>query len=369
MSGNRWQRLQELFDAASALAPGERPAYLDRCCSDDAALREELESLLRADGGDSAFLLDPVGGVAAAIVDAPLLQSRIGAYQVTGELGRGGMGAVYRAVRADDAFRKEVAIKVIRGGADDAQARRRFRAERQILATLDHPHIARLLDGGATEDGRPYVVMELVEGEPLDRYCDARALSLERRLRLFLDVAAAVASAHRRLVVHRDLKPGNILVTAEGTPKLLDFGIAKLLDGPPGAATATLMRAMTPAYASPEQVRGGPITTATDVYALGMILYELLTGEPPYRVGPATGPSIDRIVCEQQPESVQREAPLEVRRQGRSRHVGRVAILQPSHLRSEVRGGEEGGLLRTQQAGVLRQVDGRPQGPELGGGL
>ena len=239
MSGNRWQRLQELFDAASALAPGERPAYLDQCCGDDAALREELESLLHADDGDSAFLLDPVGGVAAAMVDAPLLQSRIGAYEVTGELGRGGMGAVYRAVRADDAFRKEVAIKVIRGGADDALARRRFLAERQILATLDHPHIARLLDGGTTEDGRPYVVMELVEGEPLDRYCDARALSLERRLRLFLDVGAAVASAHRQLVVHRDLKPGNILVTADGTPKLLDFGIAKLLDGSPGNATAT----------------------------------------------------------------------------------------------------------------------------------
>jgi len=161
-SGDHWQRLQELFDGASPLSPKERPAYFDRCCGDDAGLREELESLLRADDGDSAFLRDPVCGAAAAMVDAPLLQNRIGAYLVTGELGRGGMGAVYRAVRADDAFRKEVAIKVIRGGADDEQARRRFRAERQILATLDHPHIARLLDGGATKDGRPYVVMELL---------------------------------------------------------------------------------------------------------------------------------------------------------------------------------------------------------------
>jgi serine/threonine-protein kinase len=317
MAGGRWQRLQELFDAALRLPPQDRADYLDRHSGDDPSLRGEVESLLRADEPGSGFIEGPVAGVAALLsgpdepsdpASAPvgehsLLGRRIGAYEVTCELGRGGMGTVYGAVRADDAFRKEVAIKVIRHGADDPALLRRFLAERQILATLDHPNIARLLDGGTTSDGLPYVVMERVQGEPLDRSCDAGSLRVDERLRLFLDVTAAVQYAHHNLVVHRDLKPANILVTAEGTPKLLDFGIAKLLDAGPGeGATATMLHAMTPAYASPEQVRGGPITTASDVYALGVILYELLTGQPPYRLEQRTRPEIERVICEQTPD-------------------------------------------------------------------
>ena len=317
MAGDRWQLLQELFDAALRLPPEERADYLERRSGDDLSLRREVESLLRAGEPGSGFIEGALAGVAALLPNheegagpdpAPaeersLLGRRIGAYELTSELGRGGMGTVYGAVRADDAFRKEVAIKVIRHGAHDPELRRRFLAERQILATLDHPNIARLLDGGTTGDGLPYVVMERVRGEPLDRYCDAASLSVNERLRLFLDVSAAVQYAHHNLVVHRDLKPANILVTAEGTPKLLDFGIAKLLDATPGeGATATMLHAMTPAYASPEQVRGGPITTASDVYALGVVLYELLTGQPPYRLDHRTGPEIERVICDQSPD-------------------------------------------------------------------
>jgi len=317
MAGDRWQRLQELFDAALRLPPEERADYLERRSGDDPSLRREVESLLRADEPSSGFIEGPLAGVAALLPhpeectdpelspagERSLLGRRIGAYEVTSELGRGGMGTVYSAVRADDAFRKEVAIKVIRHGADDPELLRRFLAERQILATLDHPNIARLLDGGTTGDGLPYVVMERVRGEPLDRYCDAGSLPVNERLRLFLDVSAAVQHAHHNLVVHRDLKPANILVTAEGTPKLLDFGIAKLLDATPGeGATATMLHAMTPAYASPEQVRGGPITTASDVYGLGVVLYELLTGQPPYRLDHRTGPEIERVICDQSPD-------------------------------------------------------------------
>jgi serine/threonine-protein kinase len=347
MAGERWQRLQELFDAALRLPPEERAAFLELRSGDDPSLRREVESLLLADDPSSGFIEGPLAGVAALLPpsgdgsdgepapdgEGSLIGRRIGAYEVTSVLGRGGMGAVYGAVRADDAFRKEVAIKVIRHGADDSELRRRFLSERQILATLDHPNIARLLDGGTTGDGLPYVVMERVRGEPLDRYCDERSLPVNERLRLFLDVSAAVQYAHHNLVVHRDLKPANILVTAEGTPKLLDFGIAKLLDATPGdGATATLLHAMTPAYASPEQVRGGPITTASDVYALGVVLYELLTGQPPYRLEHRTGPEIERVICDQSPDKP--SATLARGADARSRARG----LSPERLRRRLTG-------------------------------
>src|SRR5882672_5701304 len=196
------------------------------------------------------------------------------------------MGEVYRAVRADGQYTKEVAVKLVRGGFDSAFVQERFRNERQILASLDHSNIARLLDGGSTEDGVPYLVMELIEGTRIDEYCRERKLSVNERLQLFLQVCDAVQFAHQRLIIHRDLKPGNILVTAVGVPKLLDFGIAKILevepDGSQGESTLTLFRLLTPQYASPEQVRGEPITTASDVYSLGVVLYELLTGQSPY---------------------------------------------------------------------------------------
>jgi serine/threonine-protein kinase len=303
-------RVKAIVAASLDLPAIQRAVFLDDACGADTALRAEVESLLEQP--DSPFLATGGLGLEAALPaelgegglvredGRSAIGSRIGAYRVTGELGRGGMGAVYRAVRADHAFRKEVAIKLIRSGADDPEVLRRFLAERQILATFDHPNIAHLLDGGSTEDRLPYVVMELVEGAPLDRYCDARGLSIDERLRLFLDVCGAVEYAHRNLVVHRDLKPANILVTAEGAPKLLDFGIAKLLDAPAGPGV-TVLRAMTPAYASPEQVRGDPITTASDVYALGVVLFELLTGRSPYSFDRLTAPEIERVICEQHP--------------------------------------------------------------------
>ncbi len=227
---------------------------------------------------------------------------RIGPYKLIRELGRGGMGTVWLAARADEQFEKRVALKVVRA-SDSEEVLRFFRRERQILAGLEHPNIARLLDGGTTDEGLPYFVMEHVEGVPIDRYCDEHKLSVPERLRLFEGVCSAVQHAHRSLVVHRDLKPGNILVTEDGTPKLLDFGIAKLLNpGVAGGGTHETVVAMTPDYASPEQVRGRAITTATDVYSLGVILYELLTGQRPYRVKSNEHVEVMKAVCESEPE-------------------------------------------------------------------
>ena len=228
-------------------------------------------------------------------------EGRIGPWRILSEIGQGGMGAVYLAARADDQYEKHVALKLIRGGQDRADVVARFRRERQILAGLDHPNIARLIDGGSAEDGRPYFVMELVAGSPIDRFCAERSLSTEERLRLFRTVCAAVEYAHRKLVVHRDIKPSNILVTPEGLPKLLDFGIARILSAEvegDEAPTATGMAALTPAFASPEQVKGEPITTATDVYSLGVLLYVLLTDRFPYRLKSAQAVDVLRAVCE-----------------------------------------------------------------------
>jgi serine/threonine-protein kinase len=228
---------------------------------------------------------------------------RIGPYKVLRELGQGGMGTVYLAARADEQFHMRVALKVIRAGADSAAVVRHFKRERQILAGLDHPNIAKLLDGGTTDDGLPYFVMEYIEGEPLLAYCDSRALPIRERLRVFQAVCAAVEYAHRNLVVHRDIKPGNILVTAEGTPRLLDFGVAKLLNrGLAGEAPTATSIAMTPGYASPEQIQGGHITTASDVYSLGVVLYELLTGRKPYRVTSRQPLEVLRAISEQEAE-------------------------------------------------------------------
>jgi eukaryotic-like serine/threonine-protein kinase len=240
--------------------------------------------------------------VPAAPAPSPL-ERRIGPYRILRQLGQGGMGMVYLAARADEHFEKRVALKVVRAGADSAAVVRHFKRERQILAGLDHPNIARLLDGGTTDDGLPYFVMDYVEGEPLLPYCEARGLSVAARLRLFQALCSAVQYAHRSLVVHRDIKPGNILVAADGTPKLLDFGIAKLVDPElaDDAPTGTAL-AMTPEYASPEQARGEPITTATDVYSLGVVLYNLLTGQHPYRLTSRQPLDVLKAVLEQDPE-------------------------------------------------------------------
>ena len=230
------------------------------------------------------------------------IDRRIGPYRVLRELGHGGMGVVYLAARADDQYRKRVAIKVIPIGGTSHDAIRHFRRERQILASLEHPNIARLLDGGTTSDGAPYIVMEFVEGEAIDRYCDRHELALADRLRMFQVVCGAVAYAHRNLVVHRDLKPRNILVSGDGVPKLLDFGIATFLNPDLAGETAGPAAAFTARYASPEQVQSLPVTTAADVYSLGVVLYELLTHRSPYKLKTRTPSEIFRAVCEQQPE-------------------------------------------------------------------
>ncbi|RMH15278.1 MAG: hypothetical protein D6696_21155 [Acidobacteria bacterium] len=308
MRPERWQRIKEIFDRAAGLSGDERSAYLDRACAGDGELRAEVESLLVSDETTESVLDERMADVFGALLERDarraLAGREIGNYRLLRELGHGGMAVVYAAARADDQYRKEVAIKLIKRGMDSEPIIARFLQERQILANLDHPNIARLFDGGVTDDGSPYLVMELIEGEPIDRYCDRHGLSIRQRLELFLTVCQAVRYAHQNLIVHRDLKPSNILVTAGGVPKLLDFGIAKLLD--PGddqvGATVAGQRPMTPEYASPEQIRGQPITTATDVYSLGVLLYRLLTGERPYRLDQPTQRQIERAVCEQQPE-------------------------------------------------------------------
>ena len=290
---DRWQRVERVLDRALTLEPARWPSVLDEACSGDPELRAEVEALLARLPQASGFLSSPPDAVAAALLQSmtegepdPFIGRRIGSYLVDREVGRGGMSRVFLAHRADGAFEQEVALKLLRPGLDSELDLERLRAERQILAKLDHPNIARLLDGGVTDDGFPYLVLEYVNGAPIDRYCTDRALPLARRLELFATVAEATQYAHRNLVVHRDLKPSNIFVTTDGRVKLLDFGLAKLLEQREGGVqtrlTHTGQRWMTPAYAAPEQIRGEPITTLTDVYQLGVVLYELLTGQLPF---------------------------------------------------------------------------------------
>jgi serine/threonine protein kinase/tetratricopeptide (TPR) repeat protein len=308
MTPERWQQVKGVLEQVLEIAPSHRPAFLDQACEGDKFLRLEVESLL-ADGnpGAEGFLEAPLW--TSAVFESALSDSwvgrRIGAYEVGALIGEGGMGSVYRGIRADKQYEKQVAIKVVRQGLGTAFALAQFRAERQILANLDHPHIARLLDGGTTESGLPYLVMELVEGESIDQYCNLQKLSIDDRLELFLRVCSAVQYAHQHLVIHRDLKPGNMLVTADGTPKLLDFGIARILDPGPAPlsveATRTMVRMLTPEYASPEQIRGAIVTTASDVYSLGVVLFLLLTGEHPYRIDSHSPDAMLRAACDSEP--------------------------------------------------------------------
>ena len=291
MTPERWLRVKSLFEAAADRAPADRAAFLAGATGGDGGLRTEVERLLAADAEAGAYF-DTLGlAVVGGDGEERARVEAVGPYRVLEPLGFGGMGAVYRARREDGQFRRDVAVKLVRRGVHSREAAARFRVERQALAALRHPHIARLYDGGVTADGQPWLAMELVDGEPVTAYCDRRRLGVDERLALFLQVCAAVEHAHRRLVVHRDLKPSNVLVAEEdGRPcvKLLDFGLAKLLDDDPGVtvpATAPDRRLLTPAYAAPEQVEGGEVTTATDVYSLGVLLYELLAGRRPEAAG------------------------------------------------------------------------------------
>lgn len=308
MDGARWERVEALFAELVEASPAERAARLAACA--DPALRAEVEALLTADAAAEPYLtalrervVRPALEAAFAAAEVPVGE-RVGPYCVTGLLGRGGMGTVYRAERADGVFAQAVALKVVHGGLGP-EGTARFLAERRILARLQHPGIARLYDGGLAADGRPWLAMELVEGEPITLHVRRHRLPVRARLALFARACDAVAYAHRNLVVHRDLKPAHLVVTAEGDVKLLDFGVAKLLEPEPLGMGGPLTRAgapITPEYAAPEQVRGEPVTAATDVYALGVVLYELLAGRTPYRLRDGGRYAVERAVLETEPE-------------------------------------------------------------------
>jgi eukaryotic-like serine/threonine-protein kinase len=312
MKSDRWEKIQELFESALQIDFNERDTFLIDCCGDDTELYKEVSSLLKADEESKSIL----EGAAIDAVKTNFFDNisgefssegkQIGKYKLLKKIASGGMGAVYLAERTDGQFEHKVAVKLIKPGMDSEQIIKRFQNERQILASLDHPNIAQLLDGGLLEGNLPYFTMEYVEGEPIDVYCDKYKLSIKERLQLFQTVCSAVQYAHRNLVIHRDLKPGNILVTSDGTVKLLDFGIAKVFgdgnDIPEMAAlTKHGLKVMTPEYASPEQMQGKTVTTSTDIYSLGVILYQLLTGQHPFILKDKTPSEIEKIICEENP--------------------------------------------------------------------
>jgi serine/threonine protein kinase len=324
VNAERWRIATGIFHAALERPADQRPSFLAEACREDQSLRANVEALLagdeRADIAGDPLAVDPAREL---FLDVPVLDAasqtrsdseaapatpmegrHFGAYRILHEIGSGGMGSVYLADRADEAFHKRVAIKIVRPGFADAEITGRFRQEREVLAALDHPTIARLIDGGS-EEGVPYFVMDYADGQPIDIWCDEHKADVTRRLELFRAVCSGVQHAHDHLVLHRDLKPANIFVTADGGVKLLDFGIAKLLarDAVFGTYTHTVtaMRVMTPRYASPEQVRGEPLSVTSDVYALGVVLYELLTGHWPYRTQGRLLHEVTRSICEEEP--------------------------------------------------------------------
>ena len=307
MTPEELSRIRGIYEQALPMSSAAREDFVRRECQDNNSIRAEVERLLIAHESIPDWLNRPVLGAArnfAPLDRAPLEGRHLSGYKLIREIGRGGMGSVYLAERSDEMFHRQAAVKLVlpQMGTSDIMAR--FQQEREILASLDHPAIAKLLDAGVTDEGWPYFVMEYVEGLPIDRWCDEQKLNTGKRIELFRRVIDAVSYAHRHLVVHRDLKPGNIFVTNEGAVKLLDFGIAKVLASPAAgkaAETLTLASMMTPEYASPEQVNGTVITTQSDVYSLGVVLYELLTGHKPYRLLSAAMHEVARVIVEVEP--------------------------------------------------------------------
>jgi tetratricopeptide (TPR) repeat protein/predicted Ser/Thr protein kinase len=368
LTPTRLERLQLLFEQALELPEGDRPRFLEQQAPADPALQAEVLALIRSHHRtDISF--EQGAAYLAPLLDDPWIGTRLGPWAVTRRIGAGGMGAVYEAVRADDQYRKQVAIKFLHRSAENAPAIARFRAERQILANLGHPNIAALIDGGVTEQGQPYLVMEYIDGQSLTTWCDERRLTVRERLELFLQVCAAVESAHRGLVVHRDLKPGNILVTDDGRVKLLDFGIARLLtpdEDPDQPRTIAGHRSFTPEYASPEQVRGLPVATTADVYALGVILFELLAGRRPFDLQGKLLSEIEQVVCHDEPPRPsslvdEARAPLLGDRsaaRARSRVTGDLDAIVLMALRKEP--ARRYGSCDALAQDVQRHLDGRP---------
>jgi eukaryotic-like serine/threonine-protein kinase len=351
MTPARWRDVKPILAEVLEAGDAERPALLERLCGSDAELRRSVEQLLALEAAASEALNSAVAPGRALRADTPAPES-IGPYRLAGEIGRGGMGVVYLAERDDGEYRKRVAIKLITGAMRHAGLERRFRRERQILAQLEHPGIARLLDGGATAEGQPYFVMEHVEGLPLLQYCETAGLDVAAKLALFVEICDAVAYAHGRVVVHRDLKPGNILITPEGRSKLLDFGLARALQEDVDAAE-TAAPAMTPAYASPEQIRGEPDTVAGDVYSLGVILYEMLAGQRPYRDA-RTLAQLARAIEEEAPVPLAQAAPAPVRK----RLAGDLETIVAKALDKDPR--RRYASAADFAADVRRHLDGRP---------
>ncbi|HEV2884573.1 MAG TPA: protein kinase [Pyrinomonadaceae bacterium] len=369
MASERWKKAEEIFESVLERPPSERAAFLEAVCEDDSSLRQQVQTLLQTlEKGRGELRAPDFGSVLSDTVVETIptvIGKRLGSYRIESEIGRGGMGSVYLAVRADDEYQKRVAIKLIKRGMDTDFIVRRFRNERQILASLDHPHIARLLDGGSTEEGLPYFVMEYVSGQPLYKYCDQHKLSIVERLQLFQKVCAAVHHAHQNLIIHRDLKPSNILVTAAGVPKLLDFGIAKLLNPDMSShdPTTAAVRLMTPEYASPEQVRGERISAVSDVYSLGVLLYELLTDHRPYRMRSHLPHELARVVCEVDPDlpsaavnlievfNVEGREPIEITPES----VSKARSTTPDQLRRELSGSLDNIVLKAMRKDPVKR--------------
>ncbi len=304
MNPEYWQKIESLFHQALEKPEHQRQSFIEKECKGDTVLLDELKTLLKnSENEDSISNIVQVNAEQLSELNDPWIDQTIDQYKIIEEIAVGGMGAVYIGERTDSEYRQKVAIKLMSHGLVSKQARQRFLSERQILANLSHPNIASLFDGGTTDSGVPYLVMEFIEGIPIDQYCDQKQLSINQRIRLLLKVCKALQYAHQNLVIHRDIKTSNILVTKDGEPKLLDFGIAKLLEQQPMehtvALTRTEMRLLTPEYASPEQIRGEPISTATDVYGLGILLFKLLTGYFPFMVASYSPAELEQLICQQ----------------------------------------------------------------------
>lgn len=360
-----WKRIEEIFLIAADLMGVARERYLESACGGDAAIRLEVEALLAADNGTTeiaSLVRESVVSMVSDVIksDSPLSVSpsrsappglhtgasgmegqQIGEWKLVEEIGRGGMGTVYRAVRGDGEFSIEAAVKILNRGVSSQILLDRFKRERQILARLEHPNIARLLDRGKTTSGLPYLVMEFVPGLALTRYCDEHQLTVRQRLSLFRKVCDAVSCAHRNLVIHRDLKPDNILVTEDGTPKLLDFGIAKLLEpgtGDSGELTMTAERVGTPSWCSPEQIRGDHIGVATDIYSLGVVLFRLLTGYRPYHADSVTWENATSVICDREPLRASEAVAVKPKSPEEAAAVGRHRSVNPEILRKQLTG-------------------------------